>query len=155
MEEMQSEYPDCFDDLLDELIEAILTPPASSVQVIRTWLLEILVRGIVDISTSDFKKLENLSGVNDRRQMLLIRGRLEDKNFFRKHKTAISNFPNFELPCLIWGASCLPKDEYEAWIDHGKASFNHPLGRLFLKWAMKHRAKLVPKLKATTVDLPE
>jgi len=155
MEEMEEETPNCFDDILDKVIDAILTPPASSVQLIRTWLLEILVRGIIDIPLPTLKKLEVLPAVIDKRQLLLIRGRVGDKNFFRKQKTAINVFSDVELSCLVWGASCLPKDEYEKWIDTVKGNFKKPLGTLFLKWAARNKPKLVSKLKATTVDLPD
>ena len=144
MEELESEKPECFDDLLDEVIEAILTPPASSVQIIRTWLLELFVRGIVNIALVKLKKIEVLTTLTDRRQLLLIRGRCNDRNYFRKQKTAVHNFSDFELPCLVWGASCLPKDEFETWIGTVKGSFNKPLGGLFLKWlAMKVRSRRI------------
>jgi hypothetical protein len=155
MEEMEGETPNCFDDLLDEVIDAVLTPPASSVQVIRTWLLEIFVRGIIEVSLVEVKRLEALPAVSDKRQLLLIRGRVGDTNFFRKQKTAIHIFSDFELSCLVWGASCLPKDEYKNWIDTFKGNFNKPLGSLFLKWAVTNKTKLTSKLKASSVDHPE
>jgi hypothetical protein len=155
MEELESEKPECFDDLLDEVIEDILTPPASSVQIIRTWLLELFVRGIVNIALVKFKKIEVLTTLTDRRQLLLIRGRCNDKNYFRKQKTAVHNFSDFELPCLVWGASCLPKDEFETWIGTVKGSFNKPLGGLFLNWLATNKPKLTSKLKAATMDHPD
>ena len=155
METLEDDLPGCFDDLLDKLIEAILIPPASSVQLIRTWLLEIFVRGIVDIPLVKLKKLEGLPAVADKRQLLLIRGRRGDKNFFRKQKTAIYHFSNVEIYSLVWGASCLPKDEYEKWLDTLKGNFNKPLGSLYLKWVAQNKAKLVLKLKAANVDHPE
>lgn len=155
MEALEEEDLCCFDDLMDEVIEAILKPPASSVQLIRTWLLEIFSRGIITMPLDQIKTIESLSAPTDKRQILLIRGRAGDKHFFRKNKTAVPNFSTLELPCLVWGASCLPKDEYENWVDTVKPHFNKPLGPLFLKWATKNRAKLISKLKSPTTDLPE
>jgi hypothetical protein len=155
MEELDADVPGCFDDLRDEALDAIVTPPASSVQTIRTWLLEIFVRGIVQISLAQIKRIENLNAVTDRRQLLLIRGRCDDKNYFRKQKTAIENFPDFELSCLVWGASCLPTDEYEKWIDTVKGHFAKPLGGLYLKWLAANKHKLKAKLKGKTVDHPD
>jgi len=155
METLVEEESGCFDGITDEVLDSILSSPASSVQLIRTWLLEIFVRGITPISLIKLRKVEGLSAVIDKRQLLLIRGRCDDKNYFRKQKTAIQNFSEFELPCLVWGASCLPKDEYEKWIDHLKGSFNKPLGGLFLRWASANRNKLMSKLKAITVDHPD
>lgn len=155
MQELENERRGCFDRLLNRVIKAILSPPATSVQLIRSWLLEILVRGIIDVSASELKKLEGLPAALDKRQLLLIRGRVGDKNFFRKQKTAINVFLDLELPCLVWGASCLPKDEYENWIDTAKAHFTKPLGRLFLSWAKKNRPQLISKLKSVIADHPE
>lgn len=92
MEDLEDDEPNCFDDLLDDVINAILTPPASSVQLIRTWLLEIFSRGIIEIPPPKLKKIEALPAVIDKRQLLLIRGRTGDKNFFRKHKDRGSRF---------------------------------------------------------------
>jgi len=101
------------------------------------------------------KPLEVLSAPIDQRQLLLIRGRTVDRNFFRKQKTALNVFSDLEIPCLVWGASCLPKDEYENWIDTAKAQLKGPLGSLFLGWAKRNRSKLVSKLKSSIVDHPE
>ena len=92
METLEDDNPRCFDAMLDELIAVILSPPASSVQVIRSWLLEILVRGIVKIPLRRVKELEALPEVANKRQLLLIRSRGKDKNYFRKQKTATHNF---------------------------------------------------------------
>lgn len=152
MEALVEDEPNCLDHLLEEVLDAILAPPASCVQLIRTWLLEIFVRGIIPIPLTKVKQLEALPAVIDKRQLLLIRGRCNDKNYFRRQKTAIHNFSDLELSCLVWGASCLPKDEYEKWIDHSKASFNKPLGALFLKWAVSNRNSLISKLEGIAID---
>jgi Reverse transcriptase (RNA-dependent DNA polymerase) len=155
MEVLATDFPGCFDDLQDDVLDAIVTPPASSVQIIRTWLLEMFVRGIIQISLTQIKKIESLNAIADRRQLLLIRGRCDDKNFFRKQKTAVEQFSDFELPCLVWGASCLPKDEYEKWIDLMKGNFGKPLGGLYIKWLAANKPKLKAKLKGTTIDHPD
>lgn len=155
MEVLDADVPGCFDDLRDEVLGALVVPPASSIQIIRSWLLEIFVRGIIQISLAQLNKLEGLNSVTDRRQLLLIRGRCDDKNYFRKQKTAVEHFSDFELSCLVWGASCLPKDEYEKWIDTVKAHFGKPLGGLYLKWLQANKPKLKAKLKGTTVDHPD
>lgn len=152
---LEKEKPHCFDSIIDDVIEAILTPPASSVQVIRTWLIELFVRGTIRIPTAKLRQLETLSATNDRRQLHLIRGRNDDKNFFRRQKTAFQTYADAELSSLVWGASCLPKDEYENWLDAIKVNFSRPLGKLYLKWAAKNRNALVSKLEATLLEHPE
>lgn len=152
MEALAEEFPGCFNDMTDQVIEAISTSPASSVQLIRTWLLEIFVRGIIVVQRPQIKELEALPAAIDKRQILLIRGRCDDKNYFRRQKTAIQNFSDVELPSLIWGASCLPSDEFEIWVDTAKASFIRPLGSSFLKWIVRNRSTLISKLKSPVLD---
>ena len=154
METLEDDKPGCFDSMLDELIAVVLSPPASSVQVIRTWLLEILVRGIVNIPRRRVRELEALPEVANKRQLLLIRSREKDTSFFRKQKTATHNFSAPELSCLVWGASCLPRDEYKNWINAVKRSFKKPLDKLYLEWASRNKDSLISKLKRTTLDHP-
>lgn len=148
MQDLESEEPGSFDVLGEEVVRAVLSPPASSIQLIRTWLLELFVRGIVPITVAQLKNLEGLTSPLDRRQLHLIRGRLGDKRFFRKNKTAFGQIPPMEQPCFIWGASCLPKDEYETLLQTVRPLVVEPLGPLFLKWAVKQREKLIAKLES-------
>jgi hypothetical protein len=156
MEVLEGDNLCCFDELEERVTEAILSPPASSIEIIRTWLLEIFVRNIITISSAKLKKLEALPTVIDKKQLLLIRGRCKDVNYFRRQKTAVQSFSDIERPYLVWGASCLPQDEYEVWIHKTVGvHMNKPLDGLFLKWAAKNRSRLMLKLKAPIVEHPE
>jgi len=152
MQELHADNLGCFDPLAEDVVGAVLSPPASSVQLIRTWLLELLVRGTVPITADGIKKLDGLSSPLDRRQRLLIRGRTGDKNFFRMHKTAFGALSPLEQPCFVWGASCLPEDEYKSWLSAIKQMFTVPTGALFLKWAEQQKPKLISKLAGWTDD---
>jgi len=103
MQVLEAENPGCFNHLSDTIIDAILAPPASSVQLIRTWLLELFVRGAVPTTAAGIKKLDVLSSPLDRRQRHLIRGRSGDKNFFRKNKTGFGQLSALEQLCFVWG----------------------------------------------------
>ncbi|TPI65039.1 RNA-directed DNA polymerase [Mesorhizobium sp. B3-1-7] len=156
MQELEAEEFSCFDELSDTVVKAILSPPASSIQLMRTWLLELFVRRIVPLAPSHLKALDgSLSTSLDRRQLHLIRGRLGDKNHFRKYKTAFGQITPIEQPCFIWGASCLPKDEYETFVQGIKPMFPMPTGALFLKWAAKQREKLISKLESSVDEHQE
>lgn len=155
MQELELENPECFDELTDSIIEAILTPPASSIQLIRTWLLELFVRGTVPISVAQMKKLEALSSSLDKRQLHLIRGRIDDTNFFRKNKTAFAQVSPIEQPCYLWGASCLPADEYLTWLKTAKPMFNMPAGALFLRWLQDEHDDLFEMLNHSSDDHQE
>ncbi len=60
MQVLESKSSGCFDYLSDTVIETILASPASSVPLIRTWLLELFVRGTVPISALGVKRLARL-----------------------------------------------------------------------------------------------
>jgi Reverse transcriptase (RNA-dependent DNA polymerase) len=155
MQALEKQDRSCFDVILDQVIDVILKPPASSVQFIRTWLLELFVRGVIAIPSSKLKRLELLPTPSDRRQLLLIRGRLADINHFRRHKTALDQLSSFEQPCLVWGASCLPTDEYDTWLANIRPSFSRPLGDLFLKWAKDSKSTLIARLSSDRDDHPD
>jgi hypothetical protein len=105
MEALENDSLCCFDALRDRVIQAVLSPPASSIQIIRTWLLEIFVRNIISTSPAALKELEALPAVIDKKQLLLVRGRCKDVNYFRRQKTAVQSFSDVERSCLVWGAS--------------------------------------------------
>jgi len=155
MEALEAENSGCFDALSETVIEAILTPPAASIQLIKTWLLELFVRGVVPIDAAGIKRLDGLASPLDRRQLHLVRGRNGDKLFFRKAKTGFGQLSAMEQPCFVWGASCLPKDEFETWLTTAKPMFARPTGALFLKWAQQQRDKLMGKLEPPTDDHQE
>lgn len=155
MQALEEEIPGCFDDLTDSVVSAILEPPASSIQVIRTWLLELFARGTVPIKGVQFKKIENLPSLLDKRQLHIIRSRTNNKNFFRMQKAAVGQIPPFEQPAFISGAVCLPKDEYENWIVTLKPIFSGPTCHLFLKWAKSNKEKLISKLGTSVTDQVE
>ena len=149
MQALEEEATGCFNDLTDSVISAILEPPASSVQLIRTWLLELFVRGTVPIAAVQFKQIESLSSLLDKRQLHIIRSRTNNKHFFRMNKAAVGQIPPFEQPAFISGAVCLPKDEYENWLVTLKPTFSGPTCHLFLKWAKANKEKVIAKLGAS------
>jgi hypothetical protein len=155
MQEIQDDDLFCFDTLLDRVILAILAPPASSVQSIRTWLMEIFVRDIITLPGNRISEISHLGNIMDKRQILLLKGRSKDINFFRKNKTSFDNYSNQERFSLVWGAGCLPGDEYEKWTQFVRPKFSQPTCNLFLKWAYKNRDKLTARLAKATEDHPE
>ena len=155
MQALEEDVPGCFDELTENVISAILEPPASSVQLIRTWLLELFARDVISITPLQFKRMENLSSVLDKRQLHIIRSRTDNKHFFRLNKANVGQIPSFEQPAFISGAVCLPKDEYENWLVTLKPIFSAPTCHLFLKWVQAHKNKIISKFGTSTNDQPE
>lgn len=155
MQELDQADFNCFGDLADIVIAAILSPPASSVQLIRTWLLELFVRGTVQISIAQLKELLPLSSALDQRQIDLIRGRIGDQHYFRRKKTGFSQLAPIAQTCFIWGASCLPKDEYKAWLTVVKSLYSSPIADLYIKWAQGEQKSLIQKLNYAVHEDPD
>ena len=139
MEALEVDNPGCFDRIAENIISEIIKPPASSVQLIRTWMLELFSRDIVAISVQQFRRIENLPSILDKRQLHRIRGRMGNKNYFRMGKTAVRQMPTLEQTAFVTGAACLPKDEYGTWVRAVKPVFAGPTQRLFLSWVEKNQ----------------
>lgn len=130
MQALEEENAGCFNEVADDIVKAILAPPASSVQLIKTWMLELFVRGVVPITPPQLKDIAAASSPLDVRQLSFIRGRLGQEAHFRKKKTAFSSMPSVEQSAFIWGASCLPKDEFKNWLSAIAPMYTVPLGSL-------------------------
>ncbi|RYD85748.1 MAG: RNA-directed DNA polymerase [Verrucomicrobiaceae bacterium] len=155
MEVLEHETAGCFNALTDRVIGAALRPPASSVHVIQAWMLELFVRGVVPISIANLTKLSGLQSPLHRRQVLLIRGRLSDSNYFRSKKTAVDQFSSVEQPSLVWGAACLPTDEFSNWLPTVKGKFKGPCAALFCDWVLAAKATINTKLGAGLDEHPD
>ena len=146
MQVLEEDQRGCFDVLTDVVIAEILKPSVSNVQWIRTWLLELFVRGVVPITTRKLSRIENLPSVLDKRQLHLIRGRIGNKNFFHVNKGNVDQMSMFERSAFVLGAVCLPKDEFENWIRILRPMFASDTERLFLKWIKKHKSGVIEKV---------
>ena len=149
-------YPGCFQALSEAVVQSLLSPPSSSIQLIRTWLLELLVRGTVPLSAALERQLwEGLNTPLDGRQLLLIRGRLGNRSYFGINKTAYSTLSTFEQPCFIWGAACLPPDEYATWLGTVRPYATTPAAQLFLNWVRENQTDMFRKLNHSPADQSE
>ena len=139
MEALDEKYNQCFLDFSSVVISCITSQTVSNVQLIRTWLMEIFVRGLVPINTQQLKTIEIFSSDLDRRQLHIIRYRIGMDYYFRNNKSRAPHMSSFELPIFIHAASCLPKDEYEIFISTLGDEFSYATGALYLDWIKKNR----------------
>ena len=146
MQVLEDEVPGCFDDLTQEIISAILAPSVSNVQWIRTWLMELFVRGVVPIESRQLNNIQELSSPLDKRQLHIIRNRSDSKHLFRANKNRIEQMSTFEQSAFICGAACLPDDEYKTWLTMLKPIFSYPTGELFLQWAKMNKDNIISKI---------
>jgi hypothetical protein len=102
----------------------------------RAWFLELGVRSLVTFEAVDVKRLDVLTGTLDIRQLHLIRWRSGDVNFFRSRKTKVSEIQPWAQSSFIFGASCLPRDEYSHWVRSIKSRLQFPLSNEFADWCL-------------------
>ena len=121
-------------DITASVVELLGAGAGRSVPVIRAWLLELFVRQVTPVTAKVVGEIERTSEL-DGRQLILINASIENVAYFRKNKTRFDQFARFEQYALILGATCLPKDEYETWVDAVKGGMSTPLDKLFCEWA--------------------
>ncbi len=135
--------------LAEKIIAELKMGAASSVPTIRVWLLELFVRGCLKINHKELLKISKDETLSNR-QNFLIRGLNNDVNFFRKGKTRFEQTNSFEKFPFLLGATCLPKDEFKAWISAIKTNMDRPLNRLFCDWVLGKVGKLADVIATRT-----
>lgn len=123
-----------FEDMGAEITDLLLSSRMQPLDCARAWFLELGVRKHVEFSPAQIRQLDSLSGTLDVRQLHLIRWRARDQNFFRARKTRVNEIQAWAQPSFIFGASCLPKDEYAHWLKSIKSRIQFPLGKEFIDW---------------------
>lgn len=123
-----------FENLGSEITDLLLSPRMQPLDGARAWFLELGVRKHITFSAEQIRRLDSLSGILDLRQMHLIRWRAKDLNFFRSRKARVHEIQPWAQPSFIFGASCLPKDEYAHWLRSIKSRVQFPLGKEFVDW---------------------
>ncbi|MER9853750.1 MULTISPECIES: RNA-directed DNA polymerase [unclassified Mesorhizobium] len=125
-----------FEDLGKEIVELLLSPRMRPLDSCRAWFLELGVRNIVNYTLPDIRKLDSLSGILDIRQLHLLRWRANDINYFRSRKSRVNEIQAWAQPSFIFGARCLPRDEYSHWVRAIKSRLQFPLGKVFADWCL-------------------
>lgn len=126
-----------FENISGEIIDLLLSPRMQPLDCARSWFLELGVRQIVKFDAAEIRRLDTLSGTLDVRQLHLVRWRANDQNFFRARKTKVNEIQSWAQPSFIFGARCLPKDEYSHWLRGIKSRLQFPLAKEFADWCLR------------------
>jgi hypothetical protein len=136
--------------LSDAALHELGSGSAQSVPAIRVWLLELFVRGCLKIENRTLAALEGADTASNC-QIYLIHGLNKDVNYFRRNKTRFEQRNAFEKYYFILGATCLPDDEYRAWLSAIEPNMARPLDQLFCKWVRGKRGQLPEVLRERIV----
>lgn len=134
------------DELAEKLITICLEKPYSEMTLARIWVNHLFVSGALSVTPARLERLQIKSSVIERRQQLLLKGRLNDRAFFREAKTRFADVSDWEKPALMLAASCLSTSEYETWLSHCKDRYNDILCDEYISWLKTNKNSLLEKL---------
>ncbi len=135
------------DDLRTKLLSLLNMSPFSDLAFVRSWILDLFARGPVMASPADFAEYDFTRSINERRYELLLKGRFDDKAYFRSKRAKFSEFSDWEKPAVLLGAMCLPADEYKTWIDSISDEIPGPFSKIFANWLKANHGALDEVLK--------
>jgi hypothetical protein len=135
------------DSLKERLLSLLQMSPFTDLVYVRSWILDLFARGPVPSEPSDFAAYDFSRSINEKRYELLLKGRFDDKSYFRGKKSKFSEFSDWEKPAVLLGAMCLPFDEYKTWIDSIVDEIPGPFAKIFGNWLKKNHGDLVGLLK--------
>lgn len=156
MEELHNAHPGIFAEMREGILEILSQPTCQALPVVRAWIFEIFIRGVCPFYSSDFRRLPWSTETLDRRQIILLSHAANDVAYFRSRKTRLSELNSWEIAPFIYGATCLPRDEYEVWIQGTRKIETFALSDIFYNWCLGiNKARVFdPALKAPARPAP-
>jgi Reverse transcriptase (RNA-dependent DNA polymerase) len=133
-------------EISEELINIVKTSPFKDMALVRIWVNHLFVAGALPISDEIIQTLYFGNSQIERRQEILLRGRVKDRAYFREAKTRFSDLSEWEKPAVMLGASCLAASEYDSWLSFCKGKSTNILADEYISWLKGNRAKLIEKL---------
>lgn len=136
MEEIHSLHSNIFEDMRETVLSLLSETTCQALPVVRAWLFEVFIKGICPFYTSDFRRLPWSAETLDRRQIIRLHHTANDIAYFRSRKTRLSELNMWEAVVFIYGATCLPRDEYKVWLQGTRKSLNFPLSEQYFDWCL-------------------
>ena len=126
--------PDKAEKVKETVLSLVKTTPFSDLTFVRAWVLDLFVRGPLLPSPEDFEEFDFSRSTYEKRYQLLLKGIWNDRQFFRAQRTKFADFSDWEHPCLLLGAMCLPEDEFKTWVDSISDDIPGAFPKVFAKW---------------------
>lgn len=137
--------------IADKLLIVVATSPFKDMALVRIWVNHLFVAGALPITDARMSQLEFGSTQIERRQNILLRGRLKDRAFFREAKTRFGDLSEWEKPAVMLGASCLAASEYDTWLGFCKNKSTNIIFDEYISWLKTNRSNLLEKLDQSFV----
>lgn len=132
--------------IADKLLSIVNTSPFKDMALVRIWVNHLFVAGALPITDGRMTQLEFGNTPIERRQNILLRGRLKDRAFFREAKTRFGDLSEWEKPAMMLGASCLAASEYDTWLGFCKGKSTNIIFDEYISWLKTNRSNLLEKL---------
>ncbi|MCP9222911.1 RNA-directed DNA polymerase [Erythrobacter sp. LQ02-29] len=129
------------DEVKETLLQLVNETPFSDLTFVRAWVLDLFVRGPLVPAEGDFIGYDFTRSTYEKRYHLLLRGLLNERQFFRSQRTKFSGFSDWEHPCLLLGAMCLPEDEFKTWVDSVSDDIPGTFPKIFSKWLKDNHSR--------------
>jgi hypothetical protein len=138
-------------DIAEKLIPISLAKPYSEMTLARIWVNHLFVSGALAITADRLDALAIKDTIIERRQRLLLKGRLQDRAFFREAKTKFADLSAWEKPAMMLAASCLSDSEYKIWLGFCKDRYNDILSDEYIAWLKANKDTLIGSLDSNFV----
>lgn len=134
------------DKLRDHFLRLLQEIPYSDLTICRYWILSMFVNGTLPFTWEDFRDYDFTRSTAEKRCEFFLRGRIGQTTYFRTRKTRFGELSDWERPAYLIGAMCLPKDEYEHWLNSVAHLIPGPVSRIFQSWLKANRHRLTEVL---------
>lgn len=138
--------PEAAERIADKMLSLTKTSPFKDMALVRIWASHLFVAGALPISDARISEFEFGGTPIEKRQAILLRGRLKDRAFFREAKTRFGELSEWEKPAMMLGASCLAASEYDTWIGFCKGKSSNFLFDEYISWLKENRSALLERL---------
>lgn len=104
----------------------------------RVWLLEPFADGTLGMGTQEIGSIsQNLDLENplEIRQIHRVYAANEGAGYFRRRKNNFENYSAWTKPTFLYGARCLPRDEYKFWVRSVRSGLDD-IGKSFADWCL-------------------
>ncbi len=134
------------EDIAVRILSVSKQSPHIEMTLARIWVNHLFVAGALKITDLRLQELPLKNSIIEKRQHILLKGRLGDRAFFREGKTRFGDLSDWEKPAMMLAASCLAASEYETWLNFCKDQYSNILTNEYISWLKLNRVIILEKI---------